>query len=345
MGEKTPLRVAVVGCHRMLLRDLANHNFAAAFNAVRGTEIVAVFDYGEETREDFVTCWQELFGDIPTFGNFEEMLDEVKPDLLCIATRQTMHAEQIEAGVAAGVRGILCDKPLATSLAEMDRILAACSDVPLAFGLDRRWSGSYRYLRETMSDWVGTVTDLVAYGLPNTINHGCHWYDALLGLLGDPEPVWVSGLIDHSNSNDPRRKMDPPSRAQIDFDNDVVAYVTTGGAKGPSFDITGEKGRLSILSDAKEAYVWRKDTGRIQPLSLPSVEDRWPTGPSLVRDLVHAVQNGGRTACDIDQARRATEIGFAIHHSSAKEGARIALSDVDRSLQVHSFPWGNERPL
>ncbi|MDE2723046.1 MAG: hypothetical protein OXI59_06690, partial [Gemmatimonadota bacterium] len=77
-------------------------------------------------------------------------------------------------------------------------------------------------------------------------------------------------------------------------------------------------------------------------LSLPTDKDPWPTGPAIVRDLVQAIKTGGRTACDINHVRRATEIGFAIHHSSKQGGAKIALSDVDRSLRVESYPWGNE---
>ena len=101
----TPLRVAVAGCHRMLLRDLTHHNFAAAFNAVQETEIVGVFDHWKETREEFVECWRDVWGEIPTFGDFEQLLKDVGPDLVCIATRQTLHADQIEAAVEAGVRG------------------------------------------------------------------------------------------------------------------------------------------------------------------------------------------------------------------------------------------------
>ena len=342
MVERVKLRVAIAGCHRMLLRDLTNHNFAAAFNAVPDTEIVGVFDYGEETRVEFVECWREVLGDIPTYGDYRRMLDEVRPDLLCIATRQTMHVDQVEAAVAAGVRGILCDKPLATSLDEMDRILAACGEIPLAFGLDRRWSERYRYLRETMTERIGSVTGLIAFGLPNTINHGCHWYDSLLALLGDPQPVWVSGLIDDTGFDNSRRRMDPPSRAQIGFDNGVVGYITTDGLKGQSFEVFGARGLLFICADASEVYLWRQGAGRVEPICLPFVRRRWPEGPAMVRDLVETVRRGGRTACDIDQARRATEIGFAIHDSSRKGGARVDLSEVDRSLRVESFPWGNE---
>ena len=60
------------------------------------------------------------------------------------------------------------------------------------------------------------------------------------------------------------------------------------------------------------------------------------------KDLVNAVENGGKTACDAAEARRATEIGFAIHMSHNSSGAKIQLPAADRSLRIESFPWGNE---
>ena len=342
--SQTPLRVAVSGCHRMLLRDLTNHNFAAAFHAVPETEIVAVFDYGKETREEFATFWQDVWNG-QTYDDYDRMLKEVQPDLLCVATRQTMHADQIEVAIKAGVRGILCDKPLATTLSEMDRIVAACKNVPLVFGLDRRWTNTYLHIRETIaSGIVGPVTSLVAYGLPNTINHGCHWYDAMLALLNDPEPVWVSGFLEDVSDEPPnsRRRMDPSCCAQIGMDNGVVAYITPTGPKKPGFEIVGETGRLTLLADATEAYLWQESSTSFRTLDLPEPEENWPPGPAMAQDLVQAVQQGNRTACDIDQARKATEIGFAIHVSSTQNGAKTHLPAVDRSLQVESYPWGNE---
>lgn len=323
----------------MLLRDLTHHNFAAAFNEVEDTEIVGVFDYGEQERAEFVATW----ANVPTFDDYGKMLGELKPDIVCIATRQTMHADQVEAAVSAGVRGILCDKPLVTTLEEMDRLLSACKNVPLAFALDRRWDVSYRHLRQHMHEWIGPVTSLVAYGLPNTINHGCHWYDALLGLIGDPNPVWASGQLAEIDPDNERSKLDPAARAQIGFDNDVIAYVTTDGGKGPAFHLTGEKGRITILSDGTVANVRQEDSVSFETLTIPTADIKWPTGPAMVEDLIQAVL-GSRTACDVDEARRATEIGFAICDSSSKNGARVALSDVDRSLRVESYPWGNEKP-
>ena len=126
-------RVAIAGCHRMLDRKPANHNFATAFDTVPGTEIVAVFDLGAETRQEFVDCWGES---VTAYDNFGSMLQQEQPDILCLATSQKMHADQVRQAVSAGVRAILCDKPLVTSLTEADSLLDACrsADVPLAFG-------------------------------------------------------------------------------------------------------------------------------------------------------------------------------------------------------------------
>lgn len=340
-------RVAMAGCHRMLTRPLAGHNFASAFAAVPETEIVAVFDLGAETRTAFTACW----GEMPAYADYERMLQEVQPDILCIATRQTMHANQIEQAVAAGVRAILCDKPLSTSLAEADRIVTVCRQrkIPLAFGLDRRWQQPYQQLRRLIGEGlVGRVTSIIASGLPNLINHGCHWYDTALMLAGDPEPIWASGLVTDVSSDPPdsRRRLDPPGQGQVGLSNGALLYVTAAGGPRPAFEVMGEQGRVIILNDAREVYLWHtedtQEKAGLRPLDLPSHSDPWPAGPAMVRDLIQSLENQTPTACDVEQARRATEIGFALHLSHAQQGARVALPAVERTLSIPSFPWGNE---
>ncbi|HEV2122518.1 MAG TPA: Gfo/Idh/MocA family oxidoreductase, partial [Chloroflexota bacterium] len=121
------LRVAIAGCHRMVTRQPGSHNWAAGFSAVAETQMVAVYDADATTREAFVECWSGASGPpVVAYGDYGEMLQDIRPDIVCIATRQTQHAAQIEQAVASGVRGILCDKPLATSRAEVSRIAVAC---------------------------------------------------------------------------------------------------------------------------------------------------------------------------------------------------------------------------
>jgi predicted dehydrogenase len=231
----------------------------------------------------------------------------------------------------------------------MDRIAAACQNVPLLFALDRRSSARYRSLRTLIADGIiGAITSIVAYGLHNLINHGCHWYDTLLALAGDIEPVWVSGLVDDvwDDPTDSRRHMDPPGRGQIGLANGLVLYITPEGGR-MSFEIVGEKGRLFLLNDANESFIWLEDPSSggessLRSLELPEEAGSWPAGAAMVRDLMQAAQTGGRTSCDVAHARRATEIGFAIYASSAQSGMKVALPVAERSFCIESFPWGNE---
>ena len=275
------------------------------------------------------------------------MLQQEEPDILCIATSQKMHADQIQQAVESGVRGILCDKPLATSLTEADRLLDACraAGVPLALGLDRRWLVSYRRLAELLRDGiVGQLQSLIIYGIPNLINHGCHWYDAALHLAGDPEPQWVSGFVENMSAEPPgsRRRLDPTGRCIVGLEGGIHLYFTPGGSRRPSFDVSGDQGRLTIMDDGSQAWQWQDSDAPPQPLAIPQSVGDFPSGVAIVNDLVDAIASGGRTACDVEEARRATEIGFAVHLSHARQGARIDLPAADREQSIPSFPWGNE---
>ena len=345
-------RVAIAGCHRMLTRTPQSHNWAAVFDAVTETDIVAVFDKGAETRAAFLECW----GDMPAYDDYQRMLQEIQPDIVCIATRQTMHAEQCEQAVEAGVRGILFEKPLATSMAEVDHMVAACQrgGVPVALGVNRRWWGSYGHLRRLIRDGaVGEVQAVVGYGLPNMINHGCHWYDVMLGLVGDPTPVWASGHVEDVSGDPPdsRRRLDPPGRGMFGFGKRGVGYATPDGGPAPSFEVLGDRGRLVILNDAADVHLLEPAEGatpwggtglRPRPLAIPGQPTGQAGTDTAVHDLVRAIETGGTTACDVDRASSVTELGFAFHVSDRAGGARIPLPLEDRTLRIASFAWGNE---
>jgi predicted dehydrogenase len=343
-GDRPPrYRVAIAGCHRMLSRDVAGHNWAAAFAAVPRADIVAVFDKGTDTRDAFTACW----GPLPAFDDYATMLSAIRPDVLCLATRQTLHADQIDQAVQAGVRGILCEKPLATSMGEVDRIVDTCrrSGVAFAFGLDRRWFPYYRTLvGELRAGIIGEVRAIVAFGLLNLVNHGCHWYDRVLDLAGDPEVAWVAGSVESlagvpATSN---RHLDPSGSCHLQFTNGVEAFVSRAGT-GMAFDVVGSQGRLVIVNDGGETRLWTTGAdgktllSRTLPAATPS-----PAGPAAVADLFGTLDHGGATLCGLDCARRASEIGFAVHQSDREGGRRIAPAEIDRDLRIASLPWGNE---
>ena len=353
--DAAALRVAMAGCHRSVTPQLGSHNWGAAFAQVAQTQVVAVYDRGAETRAQFCATWHDTWGEIAQYDDYQRMLDEVRPDVVCIATRQTHHSDQIVRAVAAGARGILCDKPFVTTLAEADAALDACrkAGVAIAYGTEWRWGEEYRRLAELVREGaVGTVQAILAYGLPNLIFHGCHWYDIALLLVGDPEPVWVSGRVNEVSPAEPDegRRLDPSGRAWVGLDNGAtLALIPEGGGRG--FTILGSGGRLDIVNDARQAYLWEARSGApggdslaAPPVSLelPQSSAPWPRGAAAVRDLVAAVRGSARTLGDVPEIRRATEIGFAVHESHAADGATVALPATHRTRRIDPRAWGND---
>jgi predicted dehydrogenase len=348
------LKVGVAGCHRQTTRAPGSHNFSAALALNPQVEIVAAFDHGVRTRAAYVECWQNssVGSKLQSHNSLEGMLASEHPDIVVISARQTFHAEMIETAVAAGARGILVDKPLCTSLVECDRIVHACerAGVPLLYALDRRYSSRWAALREVVEGGaVGTVQSVAVSGVFNTVNHGCHYTDLAMGLMSDPEPVWVSAqLVD-----DPVREwvppppaemgsLDPASNCTVGFSNGAVAVFTPAGSLG--VDVVGDKGRLVVWGDASAATLWDTNSQQKEDLCLPAEDtSTWPAGQRMVADLVQVVcSSSGKTACDTDCARRATEIAFGAHWSSDRGGARVELPLAVRTVRVESLPWGNE---
>ena len=83
----------------------------------------------------------------------EEVLDHPGVDVVAVCSPPQFHAEQVAAICAAGKRGILCEKPLATSREEAEGIATAvaASGIPLIVGAmhayDPGWLAAYARLR------------------------------------------------------------------------------------------------------------------------------------------------------------------------------------------------------
>tara|TARA_A100001037_G_C15154011_1_gene642289 strand:+ start:4109 stop:5140 length:1032 start_codon:yes stop_codon:yes gene_type:complete len=338
------LRVAIAGCHRMLDQINRAHNWANAFARVQETDVVAVFDKDAYTRNKFQQVWVSKWPNLLIYDNYNKMLEDTNPDIVCISTRQTLHEEQIITATNYGIKGIACEKPFATSLKEADRIISTCKEkgVSLAFLLDRRWMESHKEVCRLIKEGIiGEVQTVVGYGSPNLINHGCHWYDMAFALSGDIEPIWVSGDIDELYDQN-MKDLDPPGRVSIKLNNGSFIHILPSGF-GVQFSVIGSEGYLVTLNDFQRIDYWKNnDLNNPVTLDFKNVVGDWEAGPLAISDLVKSIRFGGKTACDFEETRRATEIGFAAYASNQENSGIITLPTRNREIQVNSLPWGNE---
>ena len=115
-----PLRIAVVGCGAFGRNHLRVYKTLACLG--KPVVLVAVVDPSAAARE---TAAME-YG-VPSFASVEEMLAaEVHPDAASVCTPTVHHAPAAVALLNAGV-DVLIEKPIAPSLGDADRILAAAA--------------------------------------------------------------------------------------------------------------------------------------------------------------------------------------------------------------------------
>jgi predicted dehydrogenase len=85
------------------------------------------------------------------YDDFRAVLAHPGVTAVVIATPEHFHAQQVEAAAAAG-KHVLCEKPIAPSLAEADRMIAACAaaHVHLLIGHSRRHTRRYQEVRAAL---------------------------------------------------------------------------------------------------------------------------------------------------------------------------------------------------
>lgn len=176
------------------------HGLDRVWSTVENVEVVAVADPDPEGRE----AARRRSAARRDYADFREMLEKEHLDLVSVAPRwPDCHAEMVIAAIEAGARGIFCEKPFATTLAEADKMLAVAdqSGAKITVGLQHRAMKVVQELRRIVqSGEIGVIREV--HGRP-TIGPrggsflltvlGTHVLDLMRYVAGDP--VWAFGRI------------------------------------------------------------------------------------------------------------------------------------------------------
>lgn len=121
--------------------------------------------------------------DCPTFVDFDQMIQETKPDLLIVTTKDSTHHEFIIKGLDAGC-DVLTEKPLTTDEVKCQAILDAerRSNRKLIVGFNYRWSPYMTKIKELlMNERIGKITSVDFHWYLNT-SHGASYFRRWHGL-------------------------------------------------------------------------------------------------------------------------------------------------------------------
>lgn len=312
---------------------------AAAYAATPGVEVVAGCDINPAAGEAFVACWNYRWPGIHLYTDYREMLHQEHLDFLSVVTPDHLHAEVILAGIEAGVRAIFAEKPLATSLEDADRIIAAVRERGVAMTVNhtRRWLPQYVAAREAVrAGEIGELVTIVAHlGGERAMlfrNH-THLLD-LICYFADSDPEWVIGEVEPGfeeygvvyrgdGGRDP--SLEPGVNAYIGFRNGVRAFLS--GMKRGMPEV-----RVALIGSSGQIQV--DDIGAVRTVPAAGGAISQPIVPRATRagmqaalaDLLLALETGLPTQSPPEEARKAVALALAILESQARGNANVTVS-------------------
>jgi predicted dehydrogenase len=180
MSNSEPLTAAVVG---------AGTGGTLSIDALHASDrfrLVAVADLDETARARMAARVPQ----VRTFASHEQMLAQCPTEVVCVSTYAPTHLPITKAALAAGVRGLLVEKPLGDSAAHGADALAAATQagvpVVVPHGLMAQ-AAPLQVIERVHSGDIGTlrVVQMECTGW-DIINAGIHWIQFFLTLADSP---------------------------------------------------------------------------------------------------------------------------------------------------------------
>ncbi len=307
---------------------------APALAAHPEVELVAGSSRDPGRRKRFT----ERLGVHNTYEDWRELLRHENLDIVAVATYTPQHAEVTIACAETGVRAVICEKPLATTLRDADRVIDACRKhgTLLAVNHPRRWHPVWRSVRdEIRAGTIGDVSHLSLHWPSGRLgNIGTHLFDVTAFLL-DSRPCAVSGVLDSFVPPDCRGSEfhDPGGWGMVRFANGVMAHVDAGArVRLPfGFRVFGSEGWIDIDREHADVRLWSGETKKI---SCPP--DRPNSLVNGVDEIVTCLSGAGDVSPTGEAARDALEVIVAFHVSHKHDGRwmSLPLEGEDRELEV-----------
>jgi predicted dehydrogenase len=341
-----PIGIGVIGAggishsHLLAYRSRANRDRA---------HVVAIADISEVAARKQA----ETYAIPHVFTDWREMLNHPDVQAVSICTPPFLHVEQAAGALSAG-KHVICEKPVAPTLAGLDAIAAAQHASGAVFEgvfqhrvgqgaqqvktlIDAGRFGRLRFgLSETLWQrsqeyydvwWRGTF-EQEAGGV--TMGHGIHSIDMLVWLMGEPESVIAEAVTTKLDI-----KVEDTSLATVRFRSGAVGQIVV------TVNAQDNRSRLEIFGDDLQAVSSESpyDPTR-EPFKLASLDpsmaeaamreasELFPDTPKhlhvpMISDFLDAIA-GGRPLVGCDECRRSMELITGMY-KSALTGERVTF--------------------
>lgn len=318
-------------------RHALPYSHASALAMIPNTRVVAICDIVPALTENFQRQWGTTWPDIQVYSDYREMLAREEIDILSVCTPDNRHADIVIAAAERGIPAILCEKPLATTLADADRMIAAIEAHGTLVSVEhtRRWDPFFHRAKEIIdAGMIGTVRTIVGtlHGERAMIfRNGTHIVDLICYYAGSaPTAVFArleegfEGFTEYRGDGGHAPESEPGASAYIEFANGVRAFYngTKGTFNNVEWDIVGSTGRIRISGTVAE--LWTTEQGTGQQVSRPFPASMIMKGgiQGAFEELIAVLEGGGEVRSTPRNARQTVEILIAML-ASQQQGNRL----------------------
>jgi predicted dehydrogenase len=335
------------------------HRLDVAYEGMSNVRVVALSDPDPVGREEA----GKRTGASRLYADFHEMLEKEELDLVNVCPRVAgSREEMVIAAAESGVKGILCEKPIAQTLAQADAMIEACDRRGVRIAVAHRRANAYEQYAKKLVD-EGEIGDLQVIRSHGKADHragamdlivlGTHMMDSMRFFAGS-DVEWAHGHVTQDGRDVSLADVTEGDEevgliagngvaAYYAFKNGVAAHfesyrgdVSRKGISGRwmGFEVYGTKGVFSLRnSPAGELYryphgLWvpGEDDGRWERVIL----DEWDNPdlpPGARRDAPHRSNQ-----MIVAELVRAIEADRDVEKVSSGRDARAALEMI---MAVH----------
>lgn len=323
------------------------YSHAAAIAAIPNAEVVAVCDLVPAAVTAFVEQWGATWPALRTYHDAATMLANEEIDILSVCTPDDRHADLVIAAAERGIPAIMCEKPLATTLADADRMIAAIEHHGTLVAVEhtRRWDPYFHRVKEIIdAGLIGEVRTIVGtlHGdRAMLFRNGTHIVDLICYYAG-AAPTQVFARLEAGFENFTEYRGDgghdpasePGASAYIEFANGVRAFYngTKGTFTNVEWDIVGATGRVRISGTVAELWTTEQGTGHQVARPFPASMVMKGALQNAFEELIAALAAGGPIRSTPRQARQTVAVLLAMLDSQ-QQGNRLVPVDAGRAEQ------------
>ena len=261
--------IAVVGLGHLTLDQIL-----PGFGAARNVRVTALVSGDAAKARTVAAQYGVPESHLYDYKGFDRLRDNPDVDAVYIVLPNNMHAEYTVRAAQAG-KHVLCEKPMATNVADGERMVSACRDAGRTLGIAyrmqynpyHRWlidavrKGTYGGLRSIVASNGQNQAksppqwrhDLAMAGGGSLVDVGIYCFNAARYLTGE-EPVEVQASLTRPK-DDPRfREVEDVCNFTLRFPSGVTAQMSSGYSYHETRLLRAQMEGASVSLDPAFAY-------------------------------------------------------------------------------------------